>query len=306
MPKTITKALSKLSGGLLFLVFLQVFAATLAFAQVLLTASSARALLCAIAVCPAAKPAITGYDITSVFTPGGKFVLQGTNFNSPHGQPGALVFKIGSKADTVILRLGHQGFRQPYLERQTTVLGWADSHVFGQIPLDVSGVMDGFATLEVWRDDGVKSDPFVIHFTATKDFQILPMTDVTVKTCSTAGDTNLCNNWSDSSQLTIPANVYPTPSVYSAHALFIPLSNNTQSGQDYFTFSLQNGWTFDNTYLGENGAYDSASGCNHYLANADLPSPSRPGELIVDWTTSCNIQYHLSLHIAGPKGVPWK
>ncbi|MBZ5721053.1 MAG: hypothetical protein LAO03_11795 [Acidobacteriia bacterium] len=279
-----------------------------ASAQGVLSASSAHVVLCSIAVCPQAKPVIQGFDITSVFTPGGKFVLQGTNFNSPDGQPGSIVLKIGNKVAVTIIRLGYPGYRQPYVERQTTVLGWADSHVFGQIPPDISGVMDGIATLEVWRNDGVKSDPFVVHFKATPDLQILPMADVTLKSCSKTADSNLCNNWSDSSQLSIPNNVVPTPSLYGAHALFIPLAPNqgTQSGQDFFTFTLQNGWAFDNSVWGENGIYTSASGCNQSLVNEDLPSVSTPGQVRVDWSTVCNIQYHVSLHITGPKGVPWK
>lgn len=277
-------------------------------AQGVLSAKSVQVTLCSIAACQQPpKPNIKSFDASSVFTPGGEFVLQGTNFNSADGQPGLIVLKIGNKAGITIIRLGTQGFRQPYVERQITPLGWADSHVFGEIPADISGVMDGIATVEIWRSDGVKSNAFPIQFKATKDLQILPLTDVTVKSCSTAADTNLCNNWSDSSQLTIPQNVKPTPSLYGSHAFFIPLtSNQSQSGQDVFAFTLQNGWAFDNSVWGENGISYTASGCNQYLANEDLPSPSMPGQVMVKWGTGCNIQYHVSLHISGPKGVPWK
>src|SRR3954452_6976031 len=126
-------------------------------AQGVLTASSPRAVLCSIAGCQKAKPAITGFDSNSVFTPGGKFVLQGSNFNSLDGQPGTIVLKIGSKTGVTIIQLGNHGWRQGYIERQSSVLGWADSHVGGQIPSDISGFIDGNATKNAWRSDGVKS-----------------------------------------------------------------------------------------------------------------------------------------------------
>jgi hypothetical protein len=280
-------------------------ATDLASGQGVLTAAPVRSALCSIAACQNAKPNITGFDLNSVFTPGGQFVLQGTNFNSADGQPGSIVLKIGNKPGVTVIHLGQQFYREPYVERQTTVLGWADSHVFGRIPADISGVTDGVATLEIQRHDGWKSAPFVIHFKATKDLQILPMTDVTVKTCATQGDTNLCNNWSDSSQLSIPANVQPTPSLYGSHALFIPTtSNDAISGQDVFTLNLQNGWAFDNSYW-KNGIYTSGA-CYDHLAGVDLPSPSVPNRTVVSWNTTCNVQYHVSLYITGPKGVPWK
>jgi len=277
-------------------------------AQGVLTASSPRAVLCSIAGCQKAKPAITGFDSNSVFTPGGKFVLHGSNFNSLDGQPGTIVLKIGSKTAVTIIQLGNHGWRQGYTERQATVLGWADSHVGGQIPSDISGVMDGIATLEISRNDGLKSDSFVIHFKAMKDLQILPMTDVSVKTCATHADSNLCNNWSDSSQLSIPPNVFPTPTIYGAHAVFVPVSDYAFSptGQDYYTFALQNGWEFDNSYWLENGIYYSGSGCTDHMADPKLPSPSSSRLVVVDWRTGCSLQYHISLHITGPKGVPWK
>lgn len=275
--------------------------------QGILTAASVHSALCSIAACQNAKPTITGFDFNSVFTPGGQFVLQGKNFNSPDGQPGSIVLKIGNKVGITVIHLGQQFYHEPYVERQTTVLGWADSHVFGQIPADISGVMDGVATLEIQRHDGWKSDPFIIHFKATRDLQILPMTDVTVKTCATHADTNLCNNWSDSSQLSIPTNVQPTPSLYGSHALFVPTTSNSGvNGQDIFTLNLQNGWALDNSYQFENGIAYSGQGCNNHFSDVDLPSPSVPNRAVVSWGTSCNVQYHVSLHITGPKGVPWK
>jgi hypothetical protein len=79
-------------------------------------------------------------------------VLQGVHFNSSDGNPGQIVLKLGNKFPITVIHLGNTGpsvYQQPYVERQLTVLGWADSHVFGQIPADISGVIDGPATLEI-------------------------------------------------------------------------------------------------------------------------------------------------------------
>jgi len=293
-----------LSGSLGLVLFL---VCQVAGGQGVLTAASVHSALCSIAACQNAKPTITGFDFNSAFTPGGQFVLQGTNFNSPDGQPGSIVLKIGSKVGITVIHLGQQFYHEPYVERQTTVLGWADSHVFGQIPADISGVMDGVATLEIQRHDGWKSAPFIIHFKATKDLQILPMTDIVVKTCATQADTNLCNNWSDSSQVSIPTNLHPIPSLYGSHALFIPATSSSNVfGQDIFTLNLQNGWVIDNSYWLENGITYSGQGCNNHFADVDPPDKSVPNRAVVSWDTSCNVQYQVSLHITGPKGVPWK
>jgi len=291
---------------------------------------SAHSVLCSIAACPQLKPAITGYDVTSVFTPGGKLVLQGTNFNSPDGQPGSIVLKIGSKGGLTVAHPG-TGFRQPYVERQVTVLGWADSHVSGQIPRDISGVMDGTATVEVWRHDGVKSDPFAVQFKATKDLQILPITDVTVSPgdCYTSTNLNLCNNWSDSSQLTIPSDIHPQPSIFGAHILFMDVYKVRIPGHDMFNFSLENGWELANVVsLGNLAPFwapyfppevgvqyfspkDSVkvkvgAGCKDYDDAYSIHGSLTAGQAIVGWDTSCSFEYYAYIHITGPKGVPWK
>jgi len=275
-------------------------------AQGLLAGKSIHVGLCSIATCPMPPmPVVKALDPASVVSPGGKVVLQGVNFNSPDGNPGQIVLKIGSKSP-MLIRLGDNGYRQPYVARQLTVLGWAHGHVFGQIPADISGVMDGPARFEVWRADGSKSDPLIVHFTATLDLTILPMGDVALQSCSTNGDTNLCNHWSDSTQLSIPPNVSPSPSLYSSHVLFIPLQQgHLVTGLDVFNFSLKNGWTLDDSYQFENGDYRT-TGCNGDFDAEDLTGSKTMGAVKFDWALVCSLQYHASLHITGPKGVPWK
>jgi hypothetical protein len=243
-------------------------------------------------------------------------VLQGANFNSSDGSPGQIVLKIGTKFPMTIVKLGSPAppvYHQPYVERQLTVLGWADSHAFGQIPADIVGAMDGPATLEVWRSDGSKSTPFTVQFTAARDLQILPMSDVTLTSCDKAADGNRCNQWTDSSQLTIPS-VFPgfgaTFSIFGEHTMFI--QNNTQEqvsgANDTYSFDLKNGWTLDES--NQNGI-DERQSCKGDFADEKFTN-SKPSfnpntsDVRIPWDVGCDLQYAVALHITGPKGVPWK
>ena len=132
-----------------------------------------------------------------------------------------------------VIHLGNTGpsvYQQPYVERQLTVLGWADSHVFGQIPADISGVIDGPATLEIWRSDGSKSSPLAVHFTAARDLEILPLVDTTLVSCEATADSNLCNQSSVSSQLSIPSKIVGLQSfsIFGEHTMFIPEKTDYQ------------------------------------------------------------------------------
>jgi hypothetical protein len=244
-------------------------------------------------------------------------VLQGARFNSADGTAGQIVLKIGSKFPMQVIHVGGGqviSYHQPYIERQLTNLKWADSHVFGQIPSDISGVMDGPATLEVWRSDGSKSAPLTVHFTAARDLEVLPIDDITVKSCAATADANLCNKWSDSSQIVIPAKVtgFSTFSIFSEHVLFIPNTTEWQvQGNDTYSFDLKNGWALDNSYQFENG-YGSNHACpksdfnNEYFNNSKPPSAPTTSDVFIPWHIGCDLKYTVALHISGPVGVPWK
>jgi hypothetical protein len=273
--------------------------------------------LCAITSCPFAPPTLQSLDSASVVSPGGKVVLQGVHFNSSDGNPGQIVLKLGTKFPMVVIHLGSTGprvYQQPYVERQLTVLGWADGHVFGQIPADISGVIDGPATLEIWRSDGSKSSPLAVQFTAARDLEILPLVDTTLVSCQATADSNLCNQWSDSSQLSIPSKVpfQPSISIFGEHAMFIPDKTNYKVyGTDRYSFNLKNGWTLDNSYQFENGYWDNHA-CSSDFPDEKFqnskPNSSTPtsSDVVIPWTAGCDVQYSIALHITGPKGVPWK
>ena len=286
--------------------------------QGVLNASAAHAVLCSIAACPSPTPVVSGLDTASVVSPGGKIVVNGTHFNSQSGQPGKIVLKLGSKYPLTIVHLGSPTtfFHQPYVERQLTVLGWADSHAFAQIPSDITGVMDGEATVEVWRDDGAKSNTFAVAFKATRDLQILPLSDVAIQTCEAKADANLCNHWSDSTQLTVPAKVPwlgAEFSIFGQHTMFIPNPKTNQViGTDQYSFDLKNGWVLDESYQFENGVapvYEcnvSDAPVNEDFPNSKPPTAPSSSGVRVFWKAGCSTQYGIALHITGPIGVPWK
>jgi hypothetical protein len=271
--------------------------------------------LCSIANCTVGLPLIKSLNTASVVNPGGKVVIQGANFNSADGNPGQIVLKIGTKFPMPIVTLGvptQPVYHQPYVERQLTVLGWADSHVFGQIPADISGVMDGPVTLEVWRSDGWKSAPFTVNFTATRDLQILPMSDVTLKSCTNTADGNRCDQSTDASQLTIPSHMgFPSFSIFGEHTMFIQSSTQQQAtGSDTYSFDLKNGWVLDESYQFENGIAEKQACKGDFgdekFDNSKPPSKTRSSDVRIPWYVSCDLQYAVALHITGPKGVPWK
>jgi hypothetical protein len=287
-------------------------------AQGVLNASSAQAALCSIAACPSTTPVISSLDPASVVSPGGKIVVNGANFNSQSGQPGKIVLKLGSKYPLPLVQLGSHitAFHQPYVERQLAVLGWAGSHAFAQIPSDISGVMDGPATVEIWRDDGVKSNTFVVPFKATRDLQVLPLNDVALQTCEAKADVNLCNHWSDSSQVVIPATVPwlgAKFTIFGQHTMFIPSPKTYQVlGTDKYAFDLKNGWVLDDSYQFENGVAPTY-GCptadapvNEDFQYSKPPVAPTSSNVSVSWKAGCSVQYAIALHINGPIGVPWK
>ena len=279
-----------------------------AVAQGVLTAKPLYSGLCAIAACPQPpKPVVKALDSASVVSPGGKLVLQGVNFNSSDGNPGQIVLKIGSKFSMRLIRLGDNGYRPPYVERQLTVLGWADGHAFGQIPTDISGVMDGTATLEVWRSDGSGSNALPVQFKAAIDMKLLPMVDVAVQSCSNQADANLCNNSSDSAQLSIPPNLKPAPTLFAVHDKFLYQQNHRDYGSDVFTFTLNNGWTWDRAF----SMLWLIPGCPNDPSNMEpgldtTGSTATTAKLTVKWSSVCDDEYSGTVLMQGPIGVPWK
>jgi len=261
--------------------------------------------LCALIDChQPPKPVITGIDPGSAITPGGQMVVIGKNFNSNDGKNGHLLLAIGSKSGvTRRIRIGgSSSFSQPYKEAYLTVMGWSDGHAYGQIPSDITGVIDGGATMQVIRSDGTASDPFEVSFNAARELRrMLPASDMKTDSCSKNGDENQCNSWADFSDPWSTAG----HSVVGLHDKFLQNMGAPESSSDYYSFNLANGWawgeTAQDTY---NFAYLGCTTDSLGIQAFDYTSTS--GKLKFDWKINCSIAYTFEVYINGPIGVPWK
>jgi hypothetical protein len=258
--------------------------------------------LCAIIDCnKPPKPVTTGIDPSSAITPGGQMVVIGTNFNSNDHKSGDIVLTLGSKAPMTRQMLGHHSFSQPYREAHLTVLGWSDGHAYGQIPSDISGVVDGPAFIQVRRSDGMASDTFQVQFIAARELhQVLPATDMNTDTCAKNGDENQCNGWADYS------NPFSTggQSVVGMHDKFLKNTGPPESSVDYYSFRLNNGWAWDPPKDTYNFAY---LGCNTDTLGIEVfDYSSTGGKLKFSWQVNCSLLYTFQVFVNGPKGVSWK
>jgi hypothetical protein len=239
---------------------------------------------------------ITGIDPSSTITPGGQVVIVGMHFSSNDLKNGEIVLTIGNKFGVTRQVMNNSVFVQPYREAHLTVLGWSDGHAYGQIPGDISGVMDGSASIQIRRSDGASSDPYTVHFIAFQDWTIYPATDMKGDGCSLSADENQCNGIADFNN--------PRPlsgSTIGQHTKFLK-SGSPESAVDFYTLNLKNGWTW---HHGIGSTYDPV--CigdlfSYEIAN-DTPSG---GEIKAHWTAVCQITYNISFSIHGPRGVPWK
>jgi hypothetical protein len=245
---------------------------------------------------------ITGIDHDSAVTPGGQVVVIGKNFNSNDGQRGHMLMAIG-RSGTPRVRIGGAGsFTQPYKEAYLTTLGWSDGHAYGQLPgADVIfGVMDGGATIQIIRADGVKSEPYLVHFTAAHETRtFLPASAMHVDACSHDGDENQCNDWAD---YTGPYPIGPH-TILSFHDKFLKNTGSPETFHDFYSFHLANGWEW------ATGDVDTLiwQGCRPDVIGYRVFDYTRSDvKLDVDWTIDCSIIYTFDLYIYGPKGVPWK
>ena len=258
------------------------------------------AALCMLADCnKPPKPVITGVDPSSAITPGGQVVVTGTNFNSNDHKDGVIILTIGTKAAMTRRMMGQTFYTQPYREAHLTVMGWSDGHAYGQIPGDISGVMDGPADIQIRRSDGTLSNTMQVQFTAARDIEAYPASDMKLDSCSHNGDENQCNGWADYSSPRAAGKA----SIIGVHVKF--LKNGTpKSGIDYYSFSLNNGWVWDQGRYG-----DYSASCANLADNAGeevYDSSPTGGEIKIPWQATCQIIYVNSVLINGPRGVPWK
>lgn len=256
--------------------------------------------LCMLADCnKPPKPVINGIDPSSAITPGGQVVLTGTNFNSNDHKNGDIVLTIGTKSAMTRRMTGQKFYTQPYREAHLTVMGWSDGHAYGQIPGDISSVMDGPASIQIRRSDGLAADPYSVQFTAARAIDAYPASDMKWDSCSHNGDENQCNGWADYSN----PRTAGSASIIGVHVKFLK-NGAPESGVDYYSFSLNNGWVWDQGRYG-----DYSASCANLEDNAGeevYDSSSTGGKIKIPWQAACQIIYVNSVLINGPRGVPWK
>lgn len=256
--------------------------------------------LCPIIDCGTpAPPAISLIDKLPVdanqpptVTPGGKVVLNGTNFNDKNGQFGTLVLLIGNP--NIFL---HQEF--PLQD-----LRGSDDAAMGTIPA-MSGFIDQLAHLQLRRSDGVWSVPLSVQFYAERDVANLSASSVAQSgiTCSKNADQNQCNTWSDFGAQSPPIDVgtYPNfPAIFAVHNSFL----GTENGVDQFHISLKNGWV----YRDRRGVFVGKSSCvwpsETVLVSTFSKASPADFTITVPWTSTCQFDYGMFMTIEGPKGVP--
>jgi hypothetical protein len=249
-------------------------------------------LLCGIVDCGPTKvisqppPIIAEVSPASVIEPGGNVLVHGTDFNGRNGSYGMVVLIVGDPR-----ALSHREF-----VLQNTQ--WSNKAAFGQIPSDISGLIDQAAWLQVRRTDGVNSDPVKVQFTARRTTGALSRSDFQVEQCSQAADQNQCNTWADYSP---PWPLYNWNFV-GVHRVFL----GKDTGTDTFHITLKNGWAL--TWGGQFGHWINFGGCDS-PGGASAPQSQVSGSdvtLTITWVSTCEIYYAGTMLIVGPQGVPWK
>jgi hypothetical protein len=230
-------------------------------------------------------PIITQVSPASVIEPGGNVLVRGTDFNAKNGSYGMVVLIVGD-----LRALSHREF-----VLQNTQ--WSNKAAFGQIPSDISGLVDQVARLQIRRTDGLNSDPVNVQFIAARVGTFLPVTDVQVQ-CSFAGDEDQCDAIADFSP---KWSVKDFDGLWGFHRVFL----GQASGTDQFSFVLKNGWVFSSVSPLE----FETNNCPLHGALSPIPLPVGATQvtLNVNWSLStCEIAYAKIVFITGPRGVPWK
>ncbi len=256
--------------------------------------------LCQVVACGTpAPPTITSINKLPVnpsqpvtITPGGKVVLNGTNFSDKNGKFGTLVLLMGDPR-----ALLHREF--PLQDLQ-----WSDEAAIGTIPL-ITGFTDQPAQLQLRRSDGMWSVPLLVQFYADRDVTVLSASSVAQSgiICSRNADQNQCNSWSDFGATGPPpdlAFLYKNMTVYAVHNSFL----GTETGSDQYRIVLKNGWV----YRERQGPVVGPSSCEwpgHSVLSSTLAETSRSDFTItVQWTSTCQFDYGMWLMMEGPKGIP--
>ncbi|MDQ6770458.1 MAG: hypothetical protein M3Z54_10780 [Gemmatimonadota bacterium] len=235
------------------------------------------------------RPLITSVFPFSKITPGGGVIVQGENFAAPDGSFGKfelILCPIPSKPCNYF-----SGTRVTLENMQ-----WGDTFAAGTLPTNWVGLTDVSAKLSITRSDGPSSDLIPVEFIATRDFAVLPSSDVQAD-CSQGADDNNCQ---------LPRRDWGDFSATGAHRT----SYGNDMGVDRFTATLQNGWVFydmDFTTLSTfYGDVKPPGGFNGMANSVELSVYfEQDGGGFVGGGHTAHTAYGINLYIMGPKGTKW-
>jgi hypothetical protein len=214
---------------------------------------------------PPSQPKIT--DTSASITPSARVLIVGSGFGNPTGlnAPGAVYLNIGG------------------VSHQLAIEWWSDTRVVVTTPAGIAGVPDGRGTVVV-KLGGTESNQWPVSFIAARDV-ILMGQGRQVLSCGNSAPNNWCRD-----------------NISSAH--WGDLLHWAGKGNDVYTASLKNGWTFENATIEWGGSGVAIlKGFNR---------SSSPLNLVVDWSFDVgvrsiigDVKYKVELYIVGPKGVPY-
>lgn len=226
--------------------------------------------LCQLVNCTTETPTIR--SVSGNCTPGGLLSIDGRDLGMEVG----------------IVTMTGPTFGPVNLRRVAWISGLA---IYGDVPEDLTGVVDQIVQIQVETSDHRVSNRFPILFKAAREMQLVPSSQVRVIRCA---DPALCSD---------KCHAFPEYTFSAEHVTLCCFSGD--SGVDAFAAGpFLNGWVIDNWYclLGNPNTHTDAIninlGSNRF--NITVPWNSALLEFDRDGTYACDVV------IKGPRGTsPW-
>ncbi|MCI0408523.1 MAG: hypothetical protein L0191_08175 [Acidobacteria bacterium] len=229
------------------------------------------------------------FPLALSYSPGQPVLIGGSGFGSTKGK--GTVLLVGMKKYTGADIGG----------RELTIVEWKNDVILAKIPDGITEVMDQSAFLQVKTQAGKLSNPVSVPVRATRDYVLLPFTDPPVKliSCGNDADLNACNNWQDG------VGVICSTRAFCGLHMNLWAWSGVETGTDHYSITLKNGWVFEDV---DYSVDVSAPGEASASAPSGFQSGSNSWQPSVTWEVTANdsVSYWVSVHITGPKGVPWK
>jgi hypothetical protein len=230
-----------------------------------------------------------------VISPGSEFTIDGCAFGDRS--------QMGSVKMVLVDR---QPWNNTYV---LEIVDWFDDHVRVKVRDDISGVLDQRATLQVFRADGLVSEPITVEFRATREVRVLPGNyfDFAIEHPDTDDDARVCYVCSS------PGGTAPVGTVQldascvvdHFHGCCYPQVN----GHDRLSVDLIHAWGIHSIDLVDEG-YTTMSLLNEpgnvkrWSSDANGNGGNMHLEIDVDWWVDhveSGVRYYVLVLIEGPK-----